>query len=68
LPVSRAQYAITEQDLKRTKELVESGVSSLEEIYLTLEATAAGQEQQWSQYMKSLVLISRIKPWLNFCK
>ena len=58
LAVSRAQYAITEQDLKRTKELVDSGVVPKGDL-LDLEATAAGQEQQMVNN-ESLVLISRI--------
>ncbi|MEM9000666.1 MAG: TolC family protein [Bacteroidota bacterium] len=45
LKVFRAQYAVTEQDLKRTKELVESGVSPRGDL-LEIEATAANQEQQ----------------------
>jgi outer membrane protein len=58
LAVSRAQYAITEQDLKRTNELVESGVVPRGDL-LQIEATAAGQEQQIVNN-ESLVLISRI--------
>ncbi len=58
LKVSRAQYAVTEQDLKRTKELVESGVSPQGDL-LEIEATAANQEQQIVNG-ESLVLISRI--------
>jgi len=58
LKVSRAQYAATEQDLKRTKELVESGVSPRGDL-LNIEATAAGQEQQIITN-ENLVLISRI--------
>jgi len=45
LKVSNAQYAVTEQDLKRTKELVESGVVPRGDL-LEIEATAASQEQQ----------------------
>lgn len=45
LKVARAQYAVTEQDLKRTKELVDSGVVPRGDL-LEIEATAAGQEQQ----------------------
>lgn len=45
LVVARAQYAVTEQDLNRTKELVESGVVARGDL-LTIEATAAGQQQQ----------------------
>ncbi len=58
LKVFRAQYAVTEQDLKRTKELVESGVVPRGDL-LEIEATAAGQEQQIVNG-ESLVLISRI--------
>jgi outer membrane protein len=45
LKVAKAQYAVTEQDLKRTKELVESGVVPRGDL-LEIEATAANQEQQ----------------------
>lgn len=45
LKTFRAQYAVTEQDLKRTKELVESGVVPRGYL-LEIEATAANQEQQ----------------------
>ncbi len=45
LKTFEAQYAVTEQDLKRTKELVESGVSPRGDL-LEIEATAATQEQQ----------------------
>ena len=45
LKVFEAQYAVTEQDLKRTKELVESGVVPRGDL-LEIEATAATQEQQ----------------------
>ena len=58
LKTFRAQYAVTEQDLKRTKELVESGVSPRGDL-LEIEATAANQEQQIVNG-ESLVLISRI--------
>lgn len=58
LAVARAQYAVTEQDLKRTKELVDSGVVPRGDL-LEIEATAAGQEQQIINN-ESLVLISRI--------
>jgi outer membrane protein len=58
LKVSQAQYAETEQDLKRTKELVESGVVPKGDL-LEIEATAANQEQQIVNG-ESLVLISRI--------
>jgi outer membrane protein len=58
LKVFKAQYAVTEQDLKRTKELVESGVVAKGDL-LEIEATAAGQEQQIVNG-ENLVLISRI--------
>lgn len=58
LKVFRAQYAVTEQDLKRTKELVESGVVPRGDL-LEIEATAANQEQQIING-ESLVLISRV--------
>jgi len=45
LAVAKAQYAVTEQDLKRTVELVESGVVPRGDL-LEIEATAATQEQQ----------------------
>jgi len=58
LKVFKAQLAVTEQDLNRTKELVESGVVARGDL-LELEATAAGQEQQIIN-SRSLILISRI--------
>ncbi|MEM1260290.1 MAG: TolC family protein [Bacteroidota bacterium] len=58
LKVARAQYAVTEQDLKRTKELVESGVVPRGDL-LEIEATAASQEQQIVNN-EALVIISRI--------
>ncbi|MEX0362263.1 MAG: TolC family protein [Allomuricauda sp.] len=58
LKTFRAQYAVTEQDLKRTKELVESGVVPRGDL-LEIEATAANQEQQIVNG-ESLVLIARI--------
>ncbi len=58
LKVAEAQFAVTEQDLKRTKELVESGVSPRGDL-LEIEATAANQEQQVVNG-ESLVLISKI--------
>jgi len=45
LKTFEAQYAVTEQDLKRTRELVESGVVPRGDL-LEIEATAATQEQQ----------------------
>ncbi len=58
LKVFRAQYAVTEQDLIRTKELVDSGVVPRGDL-LEIEATAANQEQQVVNG-ESAVLISRI--------
>ncbi len=58
LIVFKAQYAVTEQDLKRTKELVESGVVPKGDL-LEIEATAANQQQQIVNG-ESLVLISKI--------
>ncbi|WP_291867686.1 TolC family protein [Maribacter sp.] len=58
LKVARAQYAVTEQDLKRTKELVDSGVVPKGDL-LEIEATAANQEQQIVNG-ESRVLIARI--------
>ena len=58
LKVFKAQYAVTEQDMKRTKELVESGVVAKGDL-LEIEATAAGQEQQIVNG-ENQVLISRI--------
>ncbi len=54
----QAQYAVTEQDLKRTAELVESGVVPQGDL-LEIEATAANLEQQIVN-TENLVLISRI--------
>lgn len=54
----QAQYRITEQDLKRTKELVDAGVVPKGDL-LEIEATAANQEQQIVN-TENLVLISRI--------
>ncbi len=58
LKVSKAQFAVTEQDLNRTKELVESGVVPRGDL-LEIEATAASQEQQIVNN-EALVTISRI--------
>lgn len=58
LKVFNAQYAVTQQDLERNKELVESGVVARGDL-LDTEATAAQQEQQIVNG-ESLVLISRI--------
>ena len=58
LKVFEAQYAVTEQDLKRTQELVDSGVLPRGDL-LEIEATAATQEQQIIN-AKNQVLISRI--------
>jgi len=45
LKIFKAQYAVTEQDQKRTKELVDSGVVPKGDL-LEIEATIANQEQQ----------------------
>jgi outer membrane protein len=58
LVTQKAQYAVTEQDLKRTAELVEAGVLPKGDL-LEIEATAAGLEQQIVNTENS-VLISRI--------
>ncbi|MBO0331436.1 TolC family protein [[Muricauda] lutisoli] len=58
LKTFKAQYAVTEQDLIRTKELVESGVVPRGDL-LEIEATAANQEQQIING-ESLVVISRV--------
>ena len=58
LKTFRAQYAVTEQDLKRTRELVESGVVPRGNL-LDIEATAADLEQQIING-EGLVLISRV--------
>ena len=58
LKTFKAQYAVTEQDLKRTRELVESGVVPRGDL-LEIEATAANQEQQIING-ESLVIISRV--------
>ncbi|AEM70924.1 outer membrane efflux protein [Allomuricauda ruestringensis DSM 13258] len=58
LKTFKAQYAVTEQDLKRTKELVESGVVPRGDL-LEIEATAANQEQQIVNG-ESNVLIARV--------
>lgn len=56
--VFKAQYAITEQDINRTKELVESGVLPQGDL-LELQATAATQEQQIING-ESLVTIAKV--------
>lgn len=56
--VFRAQYEVTEQDLKRTKELVESGVVPTGDL-LEIEATAATQQQQIING-ESLVTIAKV--------
>lgn len=56
--VFKAQYAVTEQDLERTKELVESGVVPRGDL-LEIEATAATQEQQIING-ESLVIIAKV--------
>ena len=56
--VARALYAVTEQDLIRTRELVESGVVARGDL-LEIEATAATREQQIIN-AENDVLINRI--------
>ena len=56
--VFKAQYAVTTQDLERTRELVESGVVPRGDL-LEIEATAATQEQQITNG-ESLVTISKV--------
>ncbi len=58
LKVASAQFAVTEQDLKRTKELVDAGVVPRGDL-LEIEATSAGQEQQMVNG-EGLVKISKI--------
>jgi outer membrane protein len=58
LKVAKAQYAVTVEDLKRTKELVKSGVVPRGDL-LEVEATAATQEQTIINN-QNLVLLSRI--------
>jgi outer membrane protein len=58
LRVFNAQYNVTQQDLKRTKELVDAGVVPRGDL-LEIEATAANQEQQIVNSENS-ILISRI--------
>ncbi len=58
LNVANAQYAITEQDLLRTRELVESGVVPEADL-LEVEATAASQQQTIIE-TENQVFISRI--------
>ncbi|MFK7812256.1 MAG: TolC family protein [Maribacter sp.] len=58
LETVKAQYAETEQGVKRTAELVEAGVLPQGDL-LEIEATAAGQEQQIVN-TENQVLISRI--------
>ncbi|MRI02465.1 TolC family protein [Kriegella sp. EG-1] len=58
LITQKAQYAVTEQDLKRSAELVEAGVVPRGDL-LEIEATAAGLQQQIVN-TENLVLISRI--------
>ncbi len=58
LKVSEAQYAVTVEDLKRTRELVESGVVPRGDL-LEIEATAATQEQTIINNQNQ-VLLSRI--------
>jgi len=56
--VAKALYAVTEQDLNKTKELVESGMVARGDL-LEIEATAATREQQIIN-SENDVLISRI--------
>ncbi len=58
LKVFKAQYAVTEQDLKRTQELVASGVVPRGD-QLEIEATAATQEQQIVN-AENMLVISKI--------
>ena len=58
LKVFKAQYVVTEQDLNRTKELVDSGVLPKGDL-LEIEATAANLEQQIVN-AENQVLIARI--------
>lgn len=58
LKVSRAQYAVTEQDMKRTEVQVQEGVLPQGDL-LEIQATAATQEQQIING-ENQVLISRI--------
>ena len=58
LKVAKAQYAVTEQDLNRTRELVNSGVAPRGDL-LEIEATAATQEQQITS-TENQVLIARV--------
>ncbi|TKD66653.1 TolC family protein [Flavobacterium sp. ASW18X] len=58
LKVAKAQLAVTEQDLNRTKELVDAGVVPKGDL-LELEATVASQQQQIVNN-EGLVLISKI--------
>jgi outer membrane protein len=58
LKVAQAQFAVTEQDLKRTRELVELGVVPNGDL-LEIEATAANQEQSIVN-AEARVILSRI--------
>ena len=58
LVTQKAQYAVTQQDLKRTSELVDAGVLPKGDL-LEIEATAAGQEQQ-IVLTENQVVISKI--------
>lgn len=58
LKVFQSQYAVTVQDLERTKELVDAGVVPSGDL-LEIEATAANQEQQIVNG-ENMVLITRI--------
>ncbi len=58
LKTIQAQLIVTQQDMERTRELVDSGVVPRGDL-LEIEATAANQEQQVING-RSLVIISRI--------
>ncbi len=58
LKVAQAQFAVTEQDFKRTRELVELGVVPNGDL-LEIEATAANQEQSIVN-AEARVILSRI--------
>ena len=63
LKTFRAQYAVTQQDLKRTEEQVEAGVLPRGDL-LEVQATAANQEQQIvngeNQVMLSRILLAQL--------
>ncbi|QWX84088.1 TolC family protein [Cellulophaga sp. HaHaR_3_176] len=55
LRVFKAQYNVTQQDLKRTNELVEAGVVPRGDL-LEIEATVANQEQQIVNSENSIII------------